>query len=96
MTPSNCQGRGEYRVCQTPVARRGRRHAPVLPIPDVQGRAHNQVVECRGPDEVSTTVAAQNGKGEEADAARGCRSRRSRRSRDDGGGDEVVLDEAWR
>ena len=97
MTPSNCQGRGEYRVCQTPVARLGRRHAPVLPIPDVQGRAHNQVVECRGPaEEVSTTVAAQNGEGEEADAARGCRSRRSRGSRDDGGGDEVVLDEAWR
>ena len=78
-----------------PVACRGLRHVPVLPIPDVQGRAYNQVAECRGPvEEVSTTVAAQNGEGEEADAARGCRSRRSRRSRDDGGGDEVVLDEA--
>ena len=66
----------------------------MLPIPDVQGRAHNQVAECRGPaEEVSMTVAAQNGEGEEADAARGCWSRRSR---DDGGGDEVVLDEAWR
>ena len=75
-----------------PVARRGRRHAPVLPIPDVQGREHNQVAECRGPaEEVSTTVAVQGGEGEEAEAARGCRSRRSR---DDGGGDEVVLDEA--
>ena len=32
-----------------------------MPIPDVQGRAHNQVVECKGPaEEVSTTVAAQN------------------------------------
>ena len=77
-----------------PVARRGRRHAPVLPIPDAQGRAHNQVAECRGPaEEVSTTVAVQAGEGEEAEVARGCRSRRSRRSRH-GGGDEVVLDEA--
>ena len=73
-----------------PVARRGRRYAPVLPIPDVQGRAHNQVVECKGPaEEVSTTVAVQNGEEEEAEAARGCWSRRSR----GGGGDEVVLDE---
>ena len=67
----------------------------MLPIPDAQGRAHNQVAECRGPaEEVSTTVAVQGGEGEEAEAARGCRSRRSRRSRDDGGGDEVVMDEA--
>jgi len=65
-----------------------------LPIPDVQGRAHNQVAECRGPVEVSTTVAAQNGEGEEAEAARVCRNRRSRRSRENGGGDEVMLDEA--
>ena len=77
-----------------PVVRRGRRHAPVLPIPDVQGRASNQVAECRGPaEEVTTTVAVQAGEGEEAEVARGCRSRRSRRSRGDGGGGEVVLDE---
>ena len=67
----------------------------MLPIPDVQGRAHNQVTECRGPaEEVSTTVVMQNVEEEEAEAARGSRSRRSRRSRDDGGGHEVVLDEA--
>jgi len=74
------------------VARRGRRHASVLPIPDVQGRAQNKVTECRGPaEEVSTTVAAQNDEGEEAEVARGYRSRRSR---GDGGGDKVVLDVA--
>jgi len=66
---------------------------PMLLIPDVQGRAHNQVAECRGPaEEVSTTVEVQNSE-REAEVARGCRSRRSRRSRH-GGGDEVVLDEA--
>ena len=61
----------------------------MLPIPDEQGRAHNKAAE-----EVSTTDAVQNGDGEEAEAARNCRSRQSRRSRVDGGGDEVVLDEA--
>ena len=66
---------------------------PMLLIPDVQGRAHNQVAECRGPaEEVSMTVVVQNSEREEAEVARGCRSRRSRRSRGGGGGDEVVLD----
>jgi len=75
------------------AARRGRRHTPILPIPDIRGRAYNQVAECRGPaEEFSTTVATLNDEGE-AIVARSCRSRRSMRSRDGGGGDEV-LDEA--
>jgi len=61
-----------------------------LPIPDEQGRAHNQAVKCRGlAEEVPTTVAVQNDEVEEVEVACGCWSRRSR----DGGGDEVVLDE---
>ena len=78
-----------------PSSASGTKVRAMLPIPDVQGRVHNQVTECRGPaEEVSTTVVMQNVEEEEAEAARGSRSRRSRRSRDDGGGHEVVLDEA--
>ena len=40
-----------------PSSASGTKARAVLPIPDVQGRAHNQVAKCRGPaDEVSTTV----------------------------------------
>jgi len=53
MMPSAKASTGFARLSSTS----GTKARAVLPIPDVQGRAHNQVAKCRGPaDEVSTTV----------------------------------------
>jgi len=72
-------------------------HAPVLPIPDAQGRMHNQMPSLGGPAEKASMAVAGAEEGEVEDAnACYCWSRRSSRGRDGDAGDVVVLDEAMR
>ena len=82
------------RVCQARERIGDDEHAPVLPIPNVQGRMHNQTPSPRGTSrEASMAVAgAEEGEVEDANACC-CWSRRSSRGRDGEAGDVVVLDE---
>ena len=85
------------RVCQARERIGDDGHAPVLPIPDVQGRMHNQTPLPGGPAEKASMAVAGAEEGEVEDAnACCCWSRRSSRGRDGDAGDVVVLDEARR
>src|SRR6185436_5602557 len=82
------------RVCQARKRIGDDGHASVLPIPDVQGRMHNQTPSPGGPAEKASMAVAGTEEGNVQDAnACCCWSRRSSRGRD---GDVVVLDEARR
>jgi hypothetical protein len=84
-------------VCQARECAGDDGHAPVLPIPDVQGRMHNQTPSPGGPAEKASMAVAGIEEGEVEDAnACCCWSRRSSRGRDGDAGDVVVLDEARR
>ena len=85
------------RVCQARERIGDDGHAPVLPIPNVQGRMHNQTPSPGGPAEKASMAVAGAEEGEVEDAnACCCWSRRSSRGRDGDAGDIVVLDEARR
>ena len=85
------------RVCQARERIGDDGHAPVLPIPDVQGRMHNQTPSPGGPAEKASMAVAGAEEEEVEDAnACCCWSRRSSRGRDGDAGDVVVLDEARR
>ena len=70
------------RVCQARERIGDDGHAPVLPIPDVQGRMHNQAPSPRDQQRrpPRRLQAQKNGEEEDADAARSCWSRRRGRS----------------
>ena len=85
------------RVCQARERIRDDGHAPVLPIPDVQGRMHNQTLSPGGPAEKAPMAVAGVEEGEVEDANTCCCwSRRSSQGRDGDAGDVVVLDDAMR
>ena len=85
------------RVCQARECAGDDGHAPVLPIPDVQGRMHNQTPSPGGPAEKASMAVAGTEEGNVQDAnACCCWSRRSSRGRDGDAVDVVVLDEARR
>ena len=82
------------RVCQARECVGDDGHAPVLPIPDMQGRMHNQTLSSEEPAEkASMAVAGAEEGGVEGANACCCWSRRSSRGRDGDAGDVVVLDE---
>ena len=82
------------RVCQARERIGDDGHAPVLPIPNVQGRMHNQTPSPRGTSREGLHGGRRRRKGEvEGANACCCWSRRSSRGRDGEAGDVVVLDE---